>query len=188
MKLTMFVVMAACAAAALASTAGAGAPDRFTIHDEYAFPLEDFCDVPGLTVDLAGVLDIRVQVNAKGRAGLDYFLQHGTQKETLSANGVTLTSVANVIEKDLHVTDNGDGTFTILIVATGNAVLYGPNGKAIARNPGQVRLELVFDDNGTPDDPFDDVELDRKVVRESTGRSDDFCNAAVPVLTGASLP
>ena len=59
----------------------------------------------------------------------------------------------------------------------------GPDGKAIARNPGQTRLELVFDDNGTPDDPFDDIELSREIVKGSTGRSDDFCDAAVPALT-----
>jgi hypothetical protein len=185
-KAWAWVVAALLATGVVASTAGAGTVFRDTIHDEYAFPLEDFCDVPGLTVDLAGVLDMRVQVTAKGRAGLDYFLQHGVQNETLTANGITLTSVANVVEKDLHVTDNGDGTFTILIVSTGNAVLYGPDGKAIARNPGQLRIVLLVSDNGTPDDPFDDVTLDQQVARESTGRSDDYCEAAVPVLTGAS--
>jgi hypothetical protein len=48
-----------------------------------------------------------------------------------------------------------------------------------------VRVELLFDDAGTPDDPFDDVFLGVvRVVKESTGRSDDFCAAAVPVLIG----
>ena len=54
------------------------------------------------------------------------------------ANGTTLTSTARVIEKDLRITDSGNGTVTVLIQATGNATLYGANGKAIARNPGQV--------------------------------------------------
>ena len=57
-----------------------------------------------------------------------------------------------MLEKDKRITDNGDGTLTILILATGNAVLYGANGKAIARNPGQVRFELVVAHNGTPND------------------------------------
>ena len=98
----------------------------------------------------------------------------------------TLTSVANVTEKDMRVTDNGDGTLTVVILATGNAVLYGQNGKAIARNPGQVRIELLVDDGGTPTDPSDDEILAEEVVRESTGRSDDFCDAAVPALTAPS--
>ena len=65
-------------------------------------------------------------------------MQHGTERDVLTnvANGKSVTSVANVIEKDKRITDNGDGTLTILIMATGNAVLYGANGKAIARNPG----------------------------------------------------
>jgi hypothetical protein len=167
----------------LASAASAGQVERFTVHEEYEFEVADFCDVPGLTVTIAGVLDIRGQVVPRGRDGLDYFAQHGTQSETLTANGTSLTSQAKVNEKDLHVTDNGNGTFTVLIVATGNAVLYGTNGEAIARNPGQTRLEIDFDDNGTPDDPSDDVELDRRIVKGSTGRSDDFCTAAVTALS-----
>ena len=39
------------------------------------------------------------------------------------------------------MTDNGDGTLTILVLTTGPAAVYGPDGKAIARNPGQVRFE-----------------------------------------------
>jgi hypothetical protein len=89
-----------------------------------------------------------------------------------------------VIEKDLRVTDNGDGTLTVLIMATGNGVLYGEDGKAIARNPGQIRLELFVDHGGTPNDPSDDVVLSEDLVKGSTGRSDDFCEAAIPALTG----
>jgi hypothetical protein len=174
-----WAVVAVLATGALASTAGAGTPFRDTIHDEWSFQKDDFCDVSGLTVDVAGVIDIRIQVSSKGRDGLDYFLQHYTRTETLSANGVSLRRVSDFVEKDLHVTSNGDGTLTVLGVGTGNDVLYGPNGKAIARNPGQKRFELLIDDNGTPDDPFDDVVLDQQVVRDSTGRNDDFCDAEV---------
>ena len=100
------------------------------------------------------------------------------------ANDKSVTSVAKVIEKDLRVTDNGDGTLTVIILATGNAVLYGEDGKAIARNPGQIRFELLLDHGGTPTDPFDDELLaDLGVVKGSTGRSDDFCEAAVPALS-----
>ena len=46
---------------------------------------------------------------------------------------------------------------------------------AIARNPGQTRLAIVFDEAGN--------ELSREVVKGSTGRSDDFCESAVAALT-----
>ena len=53
----------------------------------------------------------------------------------------------------------------------------------IGRNPGQIRLEILFDHGGTPTDPFDDVFLAEELVKGSTGRSDDFCEAAVPALS-----
>ena len=62
-------------------------------------------------------------------------------------------------------------------------MLYGENGKTIARNPGQIRLELLVDHGGTPDDPSDDVVPSEELVKGSTGRSDDFCEAAVPALS-----
>jgi hypothetical protein len=57
------------------------------------------------------------------------------------------------------------------------------NGKAIARNPGQIRLKLLVDHGGTPNDPSDDEVLSEEIVKGSTGRSDDFCEAAVPAMT-----
>ena len=171
--------------AGLATTADAGQVFRETIHDEREIVLEDYCGVQGLTVELSSTLDMRVQITPHGQAGLAYFLQHGTVREVLTnpATGTSLTSVARVTEKDLRVTDNGDGTLTILDLSTGNAVLYGPDGKAIARNPGQTRFELLIDDGGTPTDPSDDEVVRQGVVKESTGRNDDFCEAAVPALT-----
>jgi len=171
-------------ALAVTATASAGNVLKETIHDERTIVLEDFCDEAGLTVELALSLDIRLQVASRGRDRLDYFLQHGTRTEVLTnlANGRFVTSTARNIEKDLRITDNGDGTLTILVLATGNAALYGADGTALARNPGQTRFELVIDQAGTPGDPFDDEVVSQTVVKESTGRSDDFCTAAVAAL------
>jgi len=94
-----------------------------------------------------------------------------------------VTEVTRVIEKDLRVTDNGDGTLTILVLATGPSSVYDETGKAIARNPGQFRYELLIDHGGTPSDPSDDEFLAfLGVVKESTGRTDDFCTAVVPAI------
>jgi hypothetical protein len=95
---------------------------------------------------------------------------------------VTAVLIGN--DKDLRVTDNGDGTLTVLVVATGNAVVYREDGKAIARNPGQTRFEILVDHGGTPTDPSDDEFLAfLGIVKESTGRTDDFCAAVVPALS-----
>ena len=76
-------------------------------------------------------------------------------------------------------------TAAILVMGTGNAVAFDEDGKAIARNPGQIRFELLIDHGGTPQDPSDDEFLaDLGLVFGSTGRNDDFCGAVVPALSG----
>ena len=183
-RLKAILVLAATAAILLTAAASAGQVTREKIHDEGTQVLDDFCEVDGLTVELSFVLDLRVHAVPHGRDRLVYFLQHGKRTEVITnlANDRFVTTVAKVIEKDLRVTNNRDGTLTILILATGNATAYGENGKAIARGPGQIRFELVVDHGGTPNDPDDDEELSFRVVKDSTGRNDDFCGAVVPAL------
>jgi hypothetical protein len=184
-RLTAVLALGATAALMLSAAASAGQVTRETIHEEDTVVLDDFCDVAGLTVELSFVMDLRVKAVPHGRDRLAYFQSHGRRTEVITnpANDRFVTSTAKVLEKDLRVTDNRDGTLTILILATGNAVVYGENGKAIARNPGQTRFELIVDHGGTPNDPADDEELSFRVVKESTGRSDDFCEAVVPALS-----
>ena len=183
-RLGAILALGATVAVVLAAAASAGPPFRETIHDEFSFVDDNFCDA-GLTVEVAVVLDFRIQANAHGRDRLVYFLQHGNVTEVMTNldNGRSVRSVSKFLEKDQRVTDNGDGTLTVVFKATGNAVLYGANGKAIARNPGQVQFELLIDHGGTPNDPSDDVVLSEEQVKGSTGRSDDFCAAAVPALS-----
>jgi hypothetical protein len=172
-------------ALAFAGAASAGLLVRDTFHDEGTFVLEDFCDVSGLTIEGAFSVDGRVHAVPHGPSGLAYFIEHirSTAVLTNPDTGATTTEVATVTQKDQRVTDNGDGTLTILVLGTGNDVVYGPDGKAIARNPGQVRFEILIDDGGTPTDPSDDEFLeDLGTVKESTGRTDDFCEAVLPVL------
>jgi hypothetical protein len=173
-------------AAVILAAAAAGKSFHDTFHEEVTETVANFCDVPGLTVEFTTVTDGRVHIVPHGPDGLPYFGAQirQTQIVTNLANDTTLISESTFIDKDLRITDNGDGTLTLLILTTGNAVLYGEDGKAIARNPGQVRVEILVDHAGTPTDPSDDEFLEfLGVVKESTGRTDDFCEAAVPVLT-----
>jgi hypothetical protein len=170
----------------LTATASAEPILREPFHDEGTLVHKDFCGVPGLTVEDKFVADGRVLAVAKGASGLAYFTEHVSETSVVTnvANGKYVTFVLSSVSKDLKVTDNGDGTLTILVLVTGNDVLYGPDGKAIARNPGQIRREILIDDAGTPADPFDDefiAELGQ--VKGSTGRNDDFCAALVPVIS-----
>ena len=184
LRLSAILALGATAAAMLAVAASAKPLLKESFHDEGTFVDEDFCGA-GLTVDGAFVVDGKLLVNSHGPAGQVYFLEHvhANVVFTNRANGKAVTLVNRVVNHDLHVTDNGDGTLTILFLATGNEVLYGADGKAIGRNPGQIRLEILLDHGGTPTDPSDDVFLSEELVKGSTGRSDDFCDTALAALS-----
>jgi hypothetical protein len=184
LRLSAILALGATAAAMLAAGASAQPPFMERFQEEGTFVDEDFCGA-GLTVDGTFVTDGNLLVVAQGPDGLAYFLQHLTITVTFTNrdNGKTVTLTVVRVNKDLRVTDNGDGTLTILLLATGNDVFYGPDGEVIGRDPGQIRLEILVDHGGTPTDPSDDVFLAQELVKSSTGRSDDFCEAAVPALS-----
>jgi hypothetical protein len=170
---------------ALAGGASAMPIEHTDFHDEFTEVFDDFCDVSGLTVQVDTVEDGRFLFNPHGPDGLAYAKANLTITNVYTnvGNQNTVTEVVKAVDKDLRVTDNGDGTLTILVLTTGNAAVFGPDGKALARNPGQVRFEILIDHGGTPTDPSDDQFLDfLGLVKGSTGRTDDFCAAVVPVL------
>jgi hypothetical protein len=182
-----FVVMVACVAASavLVGHASAGEILHESYHGEGTVVHQNYCGVAGLTVSDSAVIDGTVRAVAHGPDGLAYFSERFTQTGAFTnlANGKAVTFVTKAIAKDLKVTDNGDGTLPLVMLVTGNAVLY-VDGKAIGSDTGQVRIEVLIDDGGTPTDPFDDeVIADLGVVKEPTGRNDDFCATVVPALT-----
>jgi hypothetical protein len=132
------------------------------------------------------VIDGKIRVVQRGRDGFAYGIE--LIKETIVttnlANGKYVTfDLRGASNKDLKVTDNGDGTLTVLVRAVGNAVLYGSDGEAIARDPGQSRFAVLLDHGGTPTDPSDDELIRVEGVSGSTGRTDDFCAATIAALS-----
>jgi hypothetical protein len=164
-------------------TVGAAAAkplERGSFHDVSSQVIEEFCG--DLTVredvDVSGTF----LFNPRGRDGIVYFMDHahGFVSWTNLATGKSLTSVFNTVSKDQKITDNGDGTFTILVLATGGGKIIGPDGKLLFSDAGQVRFAFVVDFAGTPTDPSDDVFIeDLGLVKGSTGTNDtegrDFC-------------
>jgi hypothetical protein len=78
----------------------------------------------------------------------------------------------------LRVTDNGNGTLTIVGQGVGNFIVSGSHSPLVLRDTGLTRVEVLIDNAGTPTDPFDDEFLEFVgVVKESTGRNDtgEFC-------------
>jgi hypothetical protein len=158
----------------------AAAPlEREHFHDVSTEVVEEFCG--DLTVQIDTDLRGSFLVKTQGPDGLVYFLEtlHGTVSFTNLATSKSFTNVLNIVNKDLKVTDNGDGTLTILTTTTGSIKNYGPDGGLLFITTGQTRIEILVDHGGTPTNPDDDVLLDERLVRPFTGRSDtegrDFC-------------
>jgi hypothetical protein len=67
--------------------------------------------------------------------------------------------------------------------STGGTTLYA-DGEAIGKDTGLVRSEILINHGGTPTDPSDDKFItDLGVVKDPTGRNDDFCGTIVPALS-----
>ena len=163
----------------VAPSAGAAPPDRDRYHDVFS---DTFDGCPGMDatidVDIVG----SYVLGNRGQGGFARLTEHrhGTVVYTNLATGGTFTEVFRVNSNDLRVVDNGDGTLTITVLATGSDKYYDRSGKLVLANPGQVRFQLLVDHAGTPTDPSDDVFLaDLGLIKGSTGRNDtdgrDFC-------------
>ena len=167
----------------------APAAARVRDHDQFHNTISDVTDeCPGLTlrfdVDLHGMF----LENSHGRDGLVYFTEthHSTLSITNLANGLTMTELRNSIDKDLKVTDNGDGTLTLVKQISGVQSFKGPDGKIKRMNTGTVRFEILLDHGGTPTDPSDDEVLadPLRVIKDLTGQSeiDTFCAVAQELI------
>ena len=157
-----------------AAPAAARVNDHFQFHDTSS----EIIEACGLTlrfdVDIRGML----LEQSRGRDGLVYFTEthHGTVSWTNVANGLTMTEVFNDVFKDLKVTDNGDGTLTLVQMRSGADYVKGPDGKIERMDPGTIRFDILLDNGGTPTDPSDDEVLDFRVIKQ-TGPNElvDFC-------------
>ena len=177
-RLAVFAAAAvAVASVSFASPASAAPPIHKTESGTDLFTVEDFCGVTGLDVGFEQTFTID-RVIKKAAQGPEYFIEHFTIASTHTGpNGVSTTYTERSISKDLKLTfDEATGLLTIDTLATGAATLYGPDGTAIARNPGQVRFHIVYD-------VVNDVEVSFEQTKGSTGRTDDFCAVEVPLFS-----
>jgi hypothetical protein len=175
----------ACAAATILSAAPASA--AVILHDRFveSFTSEPY-DCDGL-VTATDTVDQRVDtmINLRGSGPFPYFRSsfHGSVVTTNLATGGTFTQVFSNNFTDLKITDNGDGTITILNRAAGGFRAYDQFGKLVLKDPGTTWVAFDVDYNGTPGDPDDDVEVPGtfRIVKPSTGVNDisgqdrDFC-------------
>jgi len=171
----------AIAGTVLASTPATARPiDKGHFHDIFT---SDVYDCDGTPAQDSGDVSGNFVFNQRGSSPFPYNREsvRGTVVTTNLATGGTYTNVFTGNSRDHTIVDNGDGTITITVFASGGSRFYDADGKLVLKDPGQFRFAFDIDYNGTPGDPNDDIEVPDsfRVVRSSTGHSDlsdrDFC-------------
>jgi hypothetical protein len=90
-----------------------------------------------------------------GPDGLAYAGEQLRGTDTLTLpNGHTFVQEFALNNKDMRVTDNGNGTLTIVGQGVGNFIVSGSHSPLVLRDTGLTRVEVLIDDAGTPTDPF----------------------------------
>ena len=158
--------------------------DRFHQHGVYV--VDDYC----------GDLEVRIEFNDHGHfvirpTGPDRLprfssTHHGFSTHTNRTTGKAFTFTWNCGDMDVHLADNGNGTFTAVYQAPGPERYCGPEGQLLNTNGGTMRIRIIVDDNGTPKDPGDDFVISEEFVSEHGGQPQDpfdFCDS-FRTLTG----
>ncbi len=156
--------------------AAAAAPEEFTFDNTFAVDFLNCGEAAHADVHETGTGKIRF-----GNNGFAYFWVkwegHVTLTRTSTHKAVTLE--ASFIDRDAKITDNGDGTITIVAHSIINERDYAPDGTLGLRTVGRETAVFVIDLNGTPANFDDDEEVSSEFV-SFTGRDDredtDFCD------------
>ena len=141
------------AAAVLAVPAAAGA--KPLEHDHFHEEEHDTIVECGLTMQHDRVVDGHFLFNPHGPDGLAYAGEQLRGTDTLTLpNGHTFVQEFALNNKDMRVTDNGNGTLTIVGQGVGNFIVSGSHSPLVLRDTGLTRVEVLIDEAGTPTDPF----------------------------------
>lgn len=145
-------------------------------------------DCDGLvTAADSGEIRFNFRAVLRGSSPFPYYVEntHGTVTTTNLDTGGTFTQVFSGTNRDHTITDNGDGTITILVHSQGGWRGYDTDGNLVLKDPGGTWFSFRVDYNGTPGNPNDDTNVPDsfQIVRDSTGRNDtegrDFCEDLV---------
>jgi hypothetical protein len=146
---SLTAVPAAALVMSVAATPASGAPvvnERFT--ETFSEVVDDFCGE--ITARIDEEATGQFLLNARGPDGLLY--GRATVRRTLSftnlANDKTFTWISSFVDKDMDVTDNGDGTFTLITQYAGGTRSYGPDGNFLGAGGEAFREQILVDENG----------------------------------------
>ena len=182
------IVLVVAVAATCAGTAVVQAKpyEQVRFNEQGSDLVDDFCGDLNVRIDFH---DQGVVVGREtGKSRLLRYTQshHGGSTITNLATGRAFSFTWNYLNQDVQVTDNGDGTITILAQIPGPERIYGPDGQLLNTNGGTFRLQTVLDDGGTPNDLSDDTVLSEEVVSSNGGQPQgefNFCES-FRTLTG----
>lgn len=156
--------------------------DEFTdSHVEQEEHGEEFCG-GGFSAPVLweGVFEFRGPGVVRGD-GLVYFGESVRVVQTWSntETGATYVDTTKTRGGDWRITDNGDGTLTIVFADRG-AHTVKADDEVIAREAGLFRGSFLVDHGGTPGDPSDDVFITDLGVEKHVGllgfEGRDFCD------------
>ena len=115
----------------------AGPPATAAVIENSHFVDSDTFEVGCTGVNAEGLFveDVHVLMKTTGPAGLVYFAVNvrGTTTYTDLDTDKSLTSVYTLNDRDLRVTDNGDGTLTITVQTSAVFRYLRPRGQAALR-------------------------------------------------------
>jgi len=173
-------------ASALTATSVSGAVvSGEHIVDSGSEAIENFCNSG---VDFEYEFDIRAHFAQKtrgpGHGGALYFATnfHGVETYTNLDTDNAFSTVFRMRFQDFRITNNGDGTLTIVEQGSGSKTAVDDSGEIIFRDHGVTRFEYVVDYNGTLGNPDDDelVEEHGFVFVGGKYQTDrDFCTDAL---------
>jgi hypothetical protein len=167
-----------------ATPVGAKPLEHFSDNNQGSFVIDEFCG--GMEVRIDFDYDFTLVARQTGPNRLPRYTvnQHGIETFTNLATGKSVTAFSDWVTQDVRVTDNGDGTLTVLYQIPGGARYFGPDGRVLLIDSRLSQLEVVLDHGGTPSDPSDDTFISEEVVREVAPHVDeDFCEAFRPATS-----
>ena len=173
--------LAALLVPAFAGPAQAGPPP---VQDHYSAEFDELLPGPGgyfcgglVDVPLRTEIDGYFSIKERASNGLLYFADRfrSTLVYTNPETGLTYTVVRVRQMNDLRLTDNGDGTLTLVGLATGALFTYGPDGERLDIRAGLSRETFLVDTKGTADPIDDELTPVGHPVTAGLDTTTDFC-------------
>jgi hypothetical protein len=164
--------------AVIAPAAMARPVEQTSYHNVGSFVLDDLCEGMRINVEFDDSGHVLGRVTGRDRTLRYTVTGHVTSTWTNLETGRAMTFNVSHVDQDVRVSDNGDGTISILTHHVNNERAYGPDGSFEYVEPGVTEMLVILDYGGTLLDPSDDTFVDEMFVAHHGGKPGterDFC-------------